>query len=53
MDLAFPETSVITMIKRDKKYLTPSGATVIHANDLLNVISTNENEIEKIKAILK
>ena len=53
VDLAFPKTSVITMIKRDNKYLTPSGATEIHANDLLNVISANENEIEKIKAILK
>ncbi|MFM7895054.1 MAG: potassium/proton antiporter, partial [Flavobacterium sp.] len=53
VDLAFPKTSVITMIKRDNKYLTPSGATEILANDLLNVISANENEIEKIKAILK
>ena len=53
VDLAFPKTSVITMIKRDNKYLTPSGATEIKAKDLLNVISSNENEIEKIKTILK
>ena len=52
VDLAFPKTAVITLIKRENKYLTPSGATIIKEKDLLNVISSNENEMEKIKSIL-
>lgn len=53
VDLEFPETSVITLIKRGDKYLIPNGATVIQPNDLLSIISSNESEIEKIKSILQ
>jgi len=39
VDLKFPEFSIIAMIKRGDKYLTPNGSTVLQANDLLIVLS--------------
>lgn len=48
VDLKFPPSAVIAMIRRGDKYLTPSGATVLQANDLLVVLSDREENIEKV-----
>jgi cell volume regulation protein A len=39
VNLGFPKNAIIAMIKRNDKYLTPNGSTVIQANDVLVVLS--------------
>ncbi len=39
VDLGFPRTALITVIKREGKYITPNGSTVIEPNDILVVLS--------------
>lgn len=48
VDLAFPKSGSIAMIKRNEKYLTPSGTTIIEANDILIVLSSSEEGINKV-----
>lgn len=53
VDLKFPPSTVIAMIKRDNKYLTPNGATVITEGDVLVVLCDREDGIDKIYESLK
>lgn len=53
VDLKFPPSTVIAMIKRDNKYLTPNGATVITEGDVLVVLCDREGGIHKIYESLK
>lgn len=46
--IGFPKTAIIAMIKRDEKYLTPNGSTIIEANDKLIVLSDSKAGIEKV-----
>jgi NhaP-type Na+/H+ and K+/H+ antiporters with a unique C-terminal domain len=48
VDLHFPATTVIAMIKRDNKFITPDGATVIQENDILMILSENKDGIELV-----
>lgn len=48
VDLKFPPTAVIAMIKRDNEYLTPSGATTIKGGDLLIILSDTQESLDKI-----
>lgn len=48
VDLSFPKTAIIAMILRDNKYITPNGSTVIENNDLLVILSDNEEGMEKV-----
>lgn len=52
VDLGFPKNAVITMIKRDGKYLTPGGSTVIEPNDILVVISDSQEEFDEVNDCL-
>ena len=49
VELGFPQNAIIAMIKRDEKFLTPKGATVIHAGDTLVVLSENEEGLEEVE----
>ena len=54
VDLAFPKAAIIALIKRDDKYITPNGSTVIEAGDILVVLSSTQegiNEVYKSLAI--
>lgn len=53
VDIEFPKTAIIAMIKRDEKYLTPNGSTIIKADDVLIVLSENEKGIKKVYKALK
>jgi cell volume regulation protein A len=53
VDLAFPKNARIAMIKRNGKYITPNGFTIIEANDILLVLSDNEDGFEKVNKCLK
>ncbi len=49
MDLAFPKTSLIVMIKRGGKYRTPNGSTVIESGDSLLILAEDPNTLEEIR----
>ena len=49
MDLAFPKKSLIVLIKRKGKYLTPNGSTVIEEGDKLLVLAEDPVAIEDIR----
>lgn len=52
VDLGFPKNSIIAMIKRNNRYITPNGSTVIEPNDVLLVLSDNEESIEQVNLCL-
>ncbi len=49
MDLAFPKKSLIVLIKRKGKYLTPNGSTVIETGDSLLILAEDPADIEIIR----
>jgi len=48
VELGFPQSVIIAMIKRDDKYITPNGSTVLEAGDNLVVLSDNAENIKKV-----
>lgn len=48
VDLGFPKTAIIAMIRRHDKYITPNGSTVLEAGDDLIVLSENADSLEKV-----
>lgn len=54
VDIGFPSTARIAIIKRDGKYLIPEGSTVIEKGDMLVVLAENESSLDMVKdCILK
>ncbi len=52
VDLSFPTNAIIAMIRRDDKYITPNGSTVLEENDLLYVLSDDQNALENVNQCL-
>lgn len=42
VDLELPDTTLIALILRDGKWITPGGATTIEANDVLTILSSDQ-----------
>jgi cell volume regulation protein A len=53
IDLGFPKNAIIAMIKRNDKYLTPGGVTVIEPNDTLFILSDDKEGLENAEQCLK
>ncbi|AFL81447.1 NhaP-type Na+(K+)/H+ antiporter [Aequorivita sublithincola DSM 14238] len=53
VDIEFPKTAIIAMIKRDEKYITPNGSTAIKEDDVLIVLSESKKGIKKVYKALK
>ena len=53
VDIEFPKTAIIAMIKRGEKYITPNGSTVINEDDVLIVLSETKKGIKKVYKTLK
>ncbi len=53
VDLSFPKNAIIAMIKRNNKYITPNGSTIIEPNDILLILSDNEEIFEKVNVCLR
>lgn len=53
VDLHFPPMTIIAMIKRGDKYITPSGSTIIEAGDKLIILSETEDALEGVYKCLK
>ncbi len=46
--LGFPQNTVVALIKRGGQYIQPDDSTVVDANDLLIVLSDEEESLEKV-----
>jgi potassium/hydrogen antiporter len=53
IDLNFPKTAIIAMIKRGEKYITPNGSTIIEPNDVLIVLSDTQRGIDLVYECLE
>ncbi|SNQ42420.1 potassium/proton antiporter [Cellulophaga lytica] len=52
VDLGFPKHAIIAMIRRDNKYVTPNGSTVIEDKDILVVLADKQEAIDNVKSCL-
>ena len=52
IDLHFPMSAFIVMIKRNNKFVRPGGSTVIEANDTLVLLLDNEDSLNEVNVIL-
>ncbi|PZD76704.1 potassium/proton antiporter [Mesonia sp. K7] len=48
VDLNFPKSAFIVMIKRGSEYIRPGGSTELKAKDILMVIADNQEDFEKV-----
>lgn len=48
VDLNFPKSAFIVMIKRNNEYIRPGGSTKIKANDTLMVLADNEEDYTEV-----
>ncbi len=53
VNLGFPKNALVTMIKRNEKYITPSGSTILESGDKLIVLSDKKESIDIIAERLK
>lgn len=52
VDIGFPKNALIVMIERDKKYITPNGATIIEPGDNLLVMTDSPKDLASINSCL-
>jgi cell volume regulation protein A len=52
VDLELPRAALIIMIVRGNKYLTPTGSTIILANDVLLILTNSKNGIKRVEEAL-
>ncbi|MCC9165240.1 potassium/proton antiporter [Pontibacter harenae] len=52
VELEFPKTSLIVLIDRGGKFVTPNGATVLEGGDKLMVMTDNDEEMQKVHRVL-
>src|SRR5690606_5255464 len=52
IDLSFPHSAFIIMIKRNGKYIRPGGSTEIESYDTLMVIADSQEDFIKFKECL-
>ncbi len=52
IDLNFPKSAFIVMIKRDGEYIRPGGSTAIEANDTLMVLADDLKDFATVKDCL-
>lgn len=52
VELKLPRTSLIVLIERNNKYITPNGSTMIETSDKLLIMADNGSDMEKVRSIL-
>jgi potassium/hydrogen antiporter len=52
IDLHFPASAIIAMIKRQGRYITPNGSTVIEEGDTLVVLCNQKNGMQDVQNCL-
>ena len=53
LELGFPSTCLVVLVKRNEKFITPSGQTELEAGDELMIMMENDQEEEQIKNLLQ
>lgn len=53
IDLNFPKTAFIIMIKRNGDYIRPGGSTFILSNDILMVLADTQDDFDKVDSCLR
>ena len=53
IDLKLPKSTLISIIKRNGKYITPHGGTVIEPNDQLFVLAEDKGSLSKVFTCLE
>ena len=53
IDLHFPSSAFIIMIKRAGKYIRPGGSTEVRADDILMVLADKPEDFEKVNTRLR
>jgi potassium/hydrogen antiporter len=53
VQLKMPKNSLISIIDRNKKYITPNGETIIEANDELYVLAENKDALADVFECLR
>ncbi|MEQ9216858.1 MAG: potassium/proton antiporter [Cyclobacteriaceae bacterium] len=49
VDLKLPSSAFIAMIKRDGQFISPRGTTELHDNDILMVLTDNQEDFDKVR----
>ncbi len=52
LDLGFPRAAIIALIKRNGKFITPNGSTVIEPDDILVIVAENAESLKKARESL-
>jgi cell volume regulation protein A len=52
IDLNFPKTAFIVMIKRNNEYIRPGGSTLVQVHDTLMILADKNEEFLKIENCL-
>lgn len=52
VDLKFPSSAFIIMIKRNDKYIRPGGSTTLQAHDVLMVLADKQEDFDKVNECL-
>lgn len=53
VDLNFPKSAFIVMIKRNGEYIRPGGSTELEAKDILMVLADKQEDFEKVDTCLQ
>lgn len=48
VDLKFPRKAIIAMISRNDKFITPNGATEIEPNDMLIILTEDQDTLKEV-----
>jgi cell volume regulation protein A len=48
VDLKFPRKAIIAMISRNDKFITPSGSTEIEPNDMLIILTEDQDTLKEV-----
>src|SRR5690606_5889751 len=52
VDLKFPRSAFIVMIKRNHSYIRPGGSTKIEPGDILMVLADRPEDFQEVESIL-
>lgn len=53
IDLKFPNSAFIVMIKRNQEFIRPGGSTIIEMNDVLMVLADKPTDFEVVESKIK
>jgi cell volume regulation protein A len=52
VQLGFPKTALIALIKREGKFITPNGSTILNEGDRLLIVSESKSSLKIVYEVL-